>query len=97
MAEFTDRDMQDIERAENNDSVLLLKEIKSLREELREIKSGVVKEKTDEERKAEIMSIKDEHKRIKAIRDNLDVFQRLDDKARAEREEEARRRLGGRI
>lgn len=97
MAEFTERDMQDIESTENNDSALLLKEIKSLREELREIKSGVVKEKTDEERKAEIMSIKNEHKRIKAIRDNLDVFQRLDDKARAEREEEERRRLGGRI
>ena len=61
---------------EDKDNALLLKEIKSLREELREIKIGVVKEKTDEERRAEIMSIKDDSKRLKAISENIDIFRR---------------------
>lgn len=70
---YTDRDLQDLERAESPDTVLLMREIKNLREEVTELKEKR-SYKTKAQKKEEIMSIKDTQKRLKAIRENLDLF-----------------------
>ena len=70
---YTDKDLQDLERAENPDTVLLMREIKNLREEVAELKEKR-SYKTKAQRKEEIMSIKDTNERLKTIRENLDLF-----------------------
>ncbi len=70
---YTDKDIQDLESAENPDTVLLMREIKNLREEVAELKEKR-SYKTKAQRKEEIMSIKDTNERLKTIRENLDLF-----------------------
>lgn len=70
---YTDKDLQDLERAENPDTVLLMREIKNLREEVAELREKR-SYKTKAQRKEEIMSIKDTNERLKTIRENLDLF-----------------------
>lgn len=74
MAEFTEKDIQDFDGIENRDSVILLKEVKALRAEVAELKDTIFKKKTDAQKKAEIMRIKDTSKRLQAIRENMDLF-----------------------
>lgn len=74
MAEYTEKDLQDIQDLESRDNVLLMREVKALREELRELKGSIKKEKSPAQKKKEIMSIKDTSKRLKAIRENIDLF-----------------------
>lgn len=70
---YTDKDLQDLERAENPDTILLMREIKNLREEVAELREKR-SYKTKAQRKEEIMSIKDTNERLKTIRENLDLF-----------------------
>ena len=70
---YTDKDLQDLERAENPDTILLMRENKNLREEVAELKEKR-SYKTKAQRKEEIMSIKDTNERLKTIRENLDLF-----------------------
>lgn len=70
---YTDKDLQDLERAENPDTVLLMREIKALKAEVAELKDKR-SYKTKAQRKEEIMSIKDTNERLKTIRENLDLF-----------------------
>lgn len=72
---YTEADIQDIENMESVDNAVLLKEIKSLREEVSKLR-GNLPEKTDEQKRQEIMSIKDTSKRLQAIRDNYELFKR---------------------
>ena len=70
---YTDKDLQDLESAESPDTVLLMREIKNLREEVAELKEKR-SYKTKAQKKEEIMSIKDTSKRLKANRENMDLF-----------------------
>jgi len=70
---YTDKDLQDLERAENPDTVLLMREIKNLREEVAELKEKR-SYKTKAQKKDEILSIKDTQRRLQAIRENIDLF-----------------------
>lgn len=70
---YTDKDVQDLERAENPDTVLLMREIKNLREEVAELKEKR-SYKTKAQKKDEILSIKDTQRRLQAIRENIDLF-----------------------
>ena len=70
---YTDKDLQDLERAENPDTVLLMREIKNLREEVAELKDKR-SYKTKAQKKDEILSIKDTQRRLQAIRENIDLF-----------------------
>ena len=70
---YTDKDLQDLERAENPDTILLMREIKNLREEVAELKEKR-SYKTKAQKKEEILSIKDTNERLKTIRENLDLF-----------------------
>lgn len=74
MAEFTEADMKEFEGVESNDSLILLKEVKALRAEVNELKGTIIKKKSDAQKKAEIMRIKDTNKRLQAIRENMDLF-----------------------
>lgn len=74
MSEFTERDIEDLEQIESKDTVLLMREVKALREELRELKGSIKKEKSPAQKKKEIMSIKDTNKRLKAISENIELF-----------------------
>lgn len=71
MAEYTEKDLQELEGIESRDNLILLKEVKALRAEIRELKNAG---KSDEQKKSEIMNIKDTSKRLKAIRENIDLF-----------------------
>lgn len=73
MSEFTEKDLQELQELENKDSIILLREVKALRAEVRELKAGR-KEKSADKKKAEILSIKDTSKRLKAISENIDLF-----------------------
>ena len=55
---------------------MLLRAIASLRDEVSELKGTVTAStgKTDEDRKQEILSMKDVRKRLKAIEENLDLW-----------------------
>jgi len=70
---YTDKDIQDLERAENPDTILLMREIKNLREEVAELKEKR-SYKTKAQKKEEILSIKDTNERLKTIRENIDLF-----------------------
>lgn len=96
MSEFTERDLKDIEQIENNDNAVLLKEIKSLRAEVQELKGGVIKEKSRDEKIADIMAIKSRSERLRAINENMSLFEERDAERREREEEERFRRLGGR-
>ncbi len=96
MSEFTERDLKDIEQIENNDNAVLLKEIKSLRAEVQELKGGVIKEKSRDEKIADIMAIKSRSERLRAINENMSLFEERDAERREREEEERIRRLGGR-
>lgn len=74
MAEYTEADMKEFEGVESNDSLILLKEVKALRAEVNELKGTIIKKKSDAQKKAEIMRIKDTNKRLQAIRENMDLF-----------------------
>lgn len=74
MAEYTEKDLQDIQDLESKDTVLLMREVKALREELRELKGSLKKEKSSAQKKKEILSIKDTNKRLKAIEQNIELF-----------------------
>lgn len=70
---YTDKDIEDLERAENPDTILLMREIKALREEVTELKEKR-SYKTKAQKKDEILSIKDTNERLKTIRENIDLF-----------------------
>lgn len=70
---YTDKDIEDLERAENPDTILLMREIKNLREEVAELKEKR-SYKTKAQKKEEILSIKDTNERLKTIRENIDLF-----------------------
>ena len=72
--DFNEQDKEYIEQAESIDSVMMFKEIKKLNDKLDSIK-GTMQEKTDQERRSEILAIKDTNKRLNAIRENLYLFQ----------------------
>lgn len=74
MAEYTEADIQALEGIDNTDSLILLKEVRALRAEVAELKDTIFKKKTDAQKKAEIMRIKDTSKRLQAIRENMDLF-----------------------
>lgn len=74
MAEYTEADIQEIEGIESKDSLILLKEVKALRAEVAELKNNIFNNKTDAQKKAEIMQIKDTSKRLQAIRENMELF-----------------------
>lgn len=65
-----EKDINDIELMDSPDNAMLLKEIKELKSMLADSKMA----KTDAERKAEIMAIKDTHKRLEAIKNNMELF-----------------------
>lgn len=96
MSDFTERDLKDIEQIESNDNAVLLKEIKALRAEVKELKGGVVKEKSRDEKIADIMAIKSRSERLRAINENMSLFEERDAERRERAEEEEFRRLGGR-
>lgn len=70
---YTDKDIQDLERAESPDTILLMREIKNLREEVAELKEKR-SYKAKAQKKEEILSIKDTKKRLDAISENIDLF-----------------------
>lgn len=74
MAEYTEADIKEFEGVESKDSLILLKEVKALRAEVNELKGTIIKKKSDAQKKAEIMRIKDTSKRLQAIRENMDLF-----------------------
>lgn len=70
--EFTETEKKYLESDSTSiDNAMLYKEIKALREELKDIKDN-----TDSGRltKEKILAIKDRSKRLKAIEDNFDLF-----------------------
>lgn len=92
---FTEAEKEYFENG-NIDVVMLYKEIKTLNAKVDTINNKVTDSaKTDEQIRDEVMSIKDSKQRLKAINENMDVFDRLKRKARASRDEEEHRRLGG--
>lgn len=70
---YTEAEKQYLENADIN-SVVLFKELKALRSEIKELKGSMKKEKTDSQKKAAIMNIKDTSKRLKAIEENIELF-----------------------
>ena len=68
--EFTEREMKYLEDA-SIDNAMLYKEIKAMREELAEIKTNTSDERMT---KKSILAIKDRHKRLKAIEENIPSF-----------------------
>lgn len=91
---YNESDIQDFEKVESQDNALILKELKSLRAEIDRL-NGKVSDKSDEQKRDEILSIKDSAKRHKAIAENMDVFNRLKEKAE-DTEKDIERRLYGR-
>lgn len=65
-----EKDINDIELMDSPDNAMLLKEIK----ELKTMLAGSKIAKTDAERKEEILNIKDTHKRLEAIKNNMELF-----------------------
>jgi len=74
MSEFTEKDIRELESIESTDNLLLLREVKALREEIRELKGSMNKDKSPARKRAEILNIKDTQKRLKAISENLELF-----------------------
>lgn len=74
MSEFTEKDIKELESIESADNLLLLREVKALREEIRELKGSMHKDKSPARKRAEILNIKDTQKRLKAISENLELF-----------------------
>ena len=72
--DFNEQDKAYIEQAESIDNVMMFKEIKKLNDKLDSLNSKV-EPKTDQERRSEILAIKDTNKRLNAIRENLYLFQ----------------------
>lgn len=71
---YSESDIKDFEKVESMDSAVLLREVKALREEIRELKENNRREKSPAQKKKEILSIKDSTERLKAINNNLDLF-----------------------
>lgn len=70
---YTESDIKDFETIESKDSAMILKELKSLREEVYKLR-GTIPEKSASQKKDDILSIKDTSKRLQAIRENMDLF-----------------------
>lgn len=70
---FTEAEKQYLENTDI-DKAMLFKEIKALKAEIKGLKSSISNEQSIEQKKAAIMSIKDTSKRLKAIRENIDLF-----------------------
>lgn len=71
---YSESDIKDFEKVESMDSAVLLREVKALREEIRELKENNRREKSPAQKKKEILSIKDTKKRLEAISENIDLF-----------------------
>lgn len=70
--EFTETEKKYLEDENTSPSnAMLYKEIKALREDLAEVKTNTSGERMTKEK---IMAIKDRHKRLKAIEDNMHLF-----------------------
>lgn len=76
MMDFNEQDKAYIEQTESIDSMMMFKEIKKLNDKVDGIKDGM-RPKTDQEKRNEILAIKDTHLRHKAIRENLELFQEM--------------------
>lgn len=69
---FTETEKKYLEDENTNiDNAMIYKELKALREELTAIKDNTDSDKMTKEK---IMAIKDTHKRLKAIEENLHLF-----------------------
>ena len=73
MMDFNKIDEEYIEQTENVDSLMLFKEIKKLNDKIDDINSKV-DGKSDLEKRADILAIKDTRKRQKAIEENIELF-----------------------
>lgn len=70
--ELTEREMKYLEDENTSiDNAMLYREIKALRADLAEVKTNTSGERMTKEK---IMAIKDTHKRLKAIEDNMHLF-----------------------
>lgn len=70
--EYTEREMKYLEDENTSiDNVMLYKEIKALRADLAEVKNNTSDEHMTKEK---ILAIKDTHKRLKAIEENMHLF-----------------------
>ena len=70
--EFTETEKKYLEDENTSiDNAMLYKEIKALRAELAEVKTNTSGERMTKEK---ILAIKDTHKRLKAIEENMHLF-----------------------
>ena len=72
--DFNEHDKEYIEQTESIDSVMMFKEIKKLNDKVDSIKDNM-RPKTDQEKRNEILALKDSRQRQKAISENLELFQ----------------------